>query len=539
MKLLSFLFLIAMTLNTSLAQGKFGDEDGISENPLTASPDIDTLVSVPGGRMTIKINLTLEAQFKAYQDKFLVSFKTPSDFILRNFDVTPTFKFMDPISKKERIGFKDKGYLTLDIEVPQKLAPGKYKLPVQLGYQACTTKLCLFPKTIQIPLEIDLLNALPTKSKANGFWANLNFEEANKAGTFFAFLFVFVAGILTSLTPCVYPMIPITLAVLGTKTSTHNYWRGFLISFSYVSGIGVMFSSLGVIAATSGQIFGSLLGHPLVISFISLVFFLMALSMFGVFEFSAPLWLQDKAIHLKSKGKYVSAFVTGIIAGIVAAPCVGPVIVSILTHVAQTKNVLYGFFLLFFYSFGMGLIFLALGTFSQLTRFLPKSGIWMIRVKYAFGIIMLIMSFYYVSPLVLKKYGLRPNDLPSLFSVKQSHSTRIKFIPYDSSTYEKALREKKPVIIDFYADWCAACVELEEKTYTNSDVANLSKEFVAMQFDATSESEELNKLRVMFDIKGLPTVIFINKNGTWLKDITLTGFEEGPQFLSRMQKSLR
>lgn len=357
-------------------------------------------------------------------------------------------------------------------------------------------------------------------------------------GTFFAFLFVFIAGILTSLTPCVYPMIPITLAVLGAKGQSHSHWKGFLISFCYVTGIGVMFSSLGVLAATSGRLFGSMLGHPAVISFVSLVFFLMALSMFGVFEFQAPLWLQEKAVHLKSKGKYVSAFLTGIVAGIVAAPCVGPVIISILTHVAQTKSLFYGFALLFSYSLGMGLLFLGLGTFSQFTRYLPRSGKWMSRIKIFFGVIMLGMSIYYVSPVVLKKYGLRPADMPDFFSVNPKNTARIKFAPYNSAEYQKALREKKPVIIDFYADWCAACVELEEYTYTDANVAKLSAQFVTFQFDATNESDELKSLKEMFDIKGLPTVIFIDNKGTWIKELTLTGFEDGPKFLERMKKVL-
>ncbi len=533
------LFLFSMFFYFPQSFAQWGTGESVNENPLVATPDSDSLIGMPGGRLNAKIKLTIDKEFKAYQDKFLVTFKKPSEFVLRNFEVSPTFKFFDPISKKDRIGFKGNGELSIDIEIPPETTVGPHKLFVQFGYQACTQKLCLFPKTIPLLLNIDIRKTLPaTPSSSAGFWSKLSFEEANKMGTFFAFLFVFVAGILTSLTPCVYPMIPITLAVLGAKGTHHSHWRGFLISFSYVSGIGVMFSSLGVLAASSGRLFGSMLGHPVVISFVSFVFFLMALSMFGVFEMQAPLWLQDRAVHLKSKGKYVSAFLTGIVAGVVAAPCVGPVIISILTHVAQSKNIGYGFALLFIYSLGMGLLFLALGTFSQFTRYLPKSGKWMSRIKIVFGLIMLCMSIYYVSPVVLKKYGLRPADLPSFFSVSPKNNVRIKFTPYSQADYQKALSEKRPIIIDFYADWCAACVELEEYTYTDPQVAEHAKQFVTFQFDATSESDELNKLKEMFDIKGLPTVIFIDKRGTWVKDLTLTGFEDGPKFLERMKKVL-
>ncbi len=519
----------------------FADDEAVNDNPLTATLQEQGLQAAPGTRTNLQIKLKLDKNFKAYLDRFNVNLKKPTDFVLKNFDIGPTIVFFDQISKKDRKGVKGEANVDVEVLVPEKMTLGKHKLEILLAYQACTEKICLFPKTLTIPAT---LNISKEKSSirvdtaiTNNTSAGFTFESANAKGSFFALMFVFAVGVLTSLTPCVYPMIPITLAVLGTRTQNQNHWRGFLLSFTYVTGIGVMFSSLGVLAATSGRLFGSLLGHPWVISFVSLVFFLMSLSMFGFVDFQAPVWLTDKVTHLKSKGKYLSAFVLGIISGVIAAPCVGPVIVSILTYVAQTRDVVYGFILLFSYSLGMGVLFLALGTFSQLTNYLPRSGKWMNYVKYFFGAVMLGMSVYYVSPLVLKKYGLNPNDLPSFFSVKDAGRMQVKFMPYNGDAVLASAKSARPVVIDFYADWCAACVELEEKTYTNLEVIKFSENFDFYKFDATSDSELLDKLKIQYGIKGLPWVVFLDSKGQYLSHLTLTGFEDGPQFLERMKRA--
>jgi thiol:disulfide interchange protein DsbD len=175
---------------------------------------------------------------------------------------------------------------------------------------------------------------------------------------FLAFLFVFAIGLLTSLTPCIYPMIPITIAVLGKEAHARSRWQNILVSICYVLGIGVTFSALGVFAASTGALFGSFMSSAWVLGFVCLVFFAMSLSMFGLFEIQAPQFLRDGILsHLHLHG-YLGAFVSGLLAGVVASPCVGPVLVGVLTFVAQTQSLWLGFWLLFTYALGMGVLFL-------------------------------------------------------------------------------------------------------------------------------------------------------------------------------------
>ncbi|MDZ4660108.1 MAG: cytochrome c biogenesis protein CcdA [Pseudomonadota bacterium] len=509
-----------------LAQSEQAPDDYLNENPLSAQLSESPIKVSPGQKTQLKINIELDKYYKAYLDKFKFSIKEPSSVKVDSFEIQPVINFFDPLSQNYRNGFQGKGEVLAEVRVPQDQKVGSFDVEFNLGYQACTTKHCLFPKTVSLSTQFIVTDQVATVplGTVNGDWS---FERALSFGRFFTFLFVFIAGVLTSLTPCVYPMIPITLAVLGNNNKSRSHLSGFLLSFTYVTGIGLMFSSLGVLAATSGMLFGSLLAHPAVIIFVSLVFFLMALSMFGVFEINIPPRLQERLVTFKTHGKFLTALFAGLVSGLVAAPCVGPVIISILTHVAQTKDVVYGFTLLFTYSLGMGILFLAIGTFSQLTRYLPRSGLWMKSVKYVFATIMVLMSIYYLYPVLQpqKNVQSRASDLQALnISI------------YSAEAFATAIAEKKPIILDFYADWCAACKELEEKTYVDPEILKLTRDAVFLQYDATVESAELGELRRKYDIKGLPSVIFISNEGVWYRELTLTGFEGPAEFKIRLCK---
>jgi thiol:disulfide interchange protein DsbD len=266
--------------------------------------------------------------------------------------------------------------------------------------------------------------------------------------------------------------------------------------------------------------------------------------MFGLFEMEAPRFLRDGALsHLKLHG-YVGAFVTGLLAGIIASPCVGPVLVGVLTFVAQTQSLWLGFWLLFTYALGMGILFLALGLSTHATRFLPKSGAWMNRIKIFFGILLLGASLYYLDILLVSSKFIQGSVISRILNPQPESKPGFKvdtmnWQPYSEDALKKAQGEGKPVVIDFRADWCAACLEMEEKTFPDQGLQLLSGQFVMLRFDATQDSPVLTELRKKYEIVGLPTVIFISKNGKWLKDLTLTEFEAATPFRERMTKALR
>jgi thiol:disulfide interchange protein len=213
-------------------------------------------------------------------------------------------------------------------------------------------------------------------------------------GLLAALLLVFLAGVLASLTPCVYPLIPITVGIFGAKQADTRL-HGFGLSLVYAFGIAVTYSVLGVAAASLGTVFGGAMQNPWVLGAISLLFLVLGLSSLGVFEIRLPGSLQTKLSQTGGAG-WAGAFVMGLVAGIIAAPCVGPIVAGILLYVAQQQDPVLGFGLLFTFAIGMGQLFLALGTFSSLLNRLPQSGSWMEGVKLVFGVVFIAMALYYL-----------------------------------------------------------------------------------------------------------------------------------------------
>lgn len=218
------------------------------------------------------------------------------------------------------------------------------------------------------------------------------------SGLLAALLLVFLAGILSSLTPCVYPLIPITVGIFGARQADSR-GKAFALSFVYVLGIAVTYSVLGVAAASLGTVFGGAMQSPWVLGAIAALFVALGLSSLGLFEFRLPGNLQTKLSQAGSAG-WAGAFLMGLVAGIIAAPCVGPIVAGILLYVAQQQDPVLGWILLMTFAFGMGQLFLVLGTFSSLLNKLPNAGSWMEGVKTVFGVIFLAMAFYYLQFLV-------------------------------------------------------------------------------------------------------------------------------------------
>ncbi|MCJ8276143.1 MAG: thioredoxin family protein, partial [Bdellovibrionales bacterium] len=250
----------------------------------------------------------------------------------------------------------------------------------------------------------------------------------------------------------------------------------------------------------------------------------------GLFELQPPAFIRNRLTNADTGKGFAGAFVSGLLAGVIASPCVGPVLVGVLAYIAQTQNSALGFALLFTFAMGFGMLFIALGTFSQFANRLPRSGGWMNKVKYLLALVLFGMSFYYAWPLVKK-------------AIPQSAQTQVKkgvqWTKFDPKIVEQAKIDGKPVIIDFFADWCVACVEMDQFTFSQKSVSDQSKEFVMLKIDATTPFDELNDWQQKYKVYGLPTMIFINAKGEVREDLTLTGFEEAPEFLERMKKALR
>lgn len=606
---------VSMLLNLVISLGPLNLQAEVENpNPLRASAEL-TLPSAESKTAELLINVTLDSPYKAYSERFKVRIAEPEGASVGPLALEPLVEFVDTFSKTTKKGMKGEGTIRAEIQLPQQ-DPKSVK--VMLTYQACTTEHCLFPKTVELdPVVRQGVLASDPKNRASDE-VNLaigseeeitDFAKALQKGLFSAILFMFIAGFLTSLTPCIYPMIPITLAILGANTKPSGQpgkafqLRAFFLSVFYVLGIATTYSILGVAAASTGALFGSALSNIWVVTVLAALFVLMGLSMYGVFEIQAPAFIRDRMGQGKSEAGFFRSYATGLAAGVVASPCVGPVLVSVLAYIAQTQDRMLGLVLLFSFAMGMGLLFIALGTSSALLKSLPKAGGWMDGVKFLFGTTMVGMALYYVEPVyptwlfrillgtsviliasafgafsssetvttqirkgaalasfvvgtlilslgALERFGVLSAAQSTLFAngsvVSRSNQgsadtasfQKLDWQSFSDSHLQEAVASGKPVILDFWADWCGACHELEELTFVDQRVRELSKEFVLLKLDATNDSPLVDRLKKQYGVMGLPTLIFMNGQAQPIQRLTLTGFEKADLFLARMEKAL-
>lgn len=574
------------------------------ENPLKVTVGLNPFQSQflePDQVTEMVAQLELPEGYKAYEEQFKISISDPSsNFKVGSLKISPIQDFYDDFSKKQRRGMIGKAELRAVIEAPMNLEP-EGEIPIQLTYQACTKTFCLFPKHLKfsvpyrtkasIPSEPTLSQDLPGHEghgHNQSFWSKLKFDDVFEQGLVWAFLFSFLGGVLTSLTPCVFPMIPITIAVLTQGADKRNRWQSLFISVIYVLGIALTYSLMGIIAASTGSLFGSLFSSNIFLGVTCAVFLVMSLSLFGYFEIQPPAFIRDRMSKWGSGGGTANAFISGIIAGVVASPCVGPILVGILAYVAKSQNLVLGFWLLFVFALGMGVLFIVIGVSTQATKLLPKSGAWMDSVKAVSGLMMLGVFYYYLSFLLSDRLwdlafgagllilgfvggGFKPMGPGRLGKIRKglclaflisglgvfaigaldlrptlAHSNKkepgfnvntLKWKDLTEAALLEAKNKGRPVIIDFFAEWCAACHELDKHTFTNQQVQLMAQNFELLRFDATKESPELDIFREKFKIVGLPWVVFIDRKGEWIEDLTVTGFEEASPFLQRMNKA--
>ena len=390
-----------------------------------------------------------------------------------------------------------------------------------------------------------------------------------RRGALLAFLGIFVIGLALNLTPCVYPMLSITVSLFGVQTDTYTL-RVFLKALMYVLGMATMYSILGVTAALTGGLFGGVLQSPWVLATIAVLMFTLALSMFGVYELRMPYWLTSKLGRTTTMG-IIGVYLSGLVVGIFAAPCIGPPILALLAFVGAKGDPVFGFWTFFTLSFGLGFPYLVLGTFSGLLKKMPKSGIWMVWVKKVFGVVLMgVALFYlglallptltvYVVPLTLFIGGIylgfldrsgRQNRalqriqwgvgvaavLFAFITFNALQKSGMDWEPYTPHKLEEARAVNKPVMLDFYADWCIPCLELDRLTFTHPEVIEATKDFVKLKVDLTHyDSPEAETLRQQFDIAGVPTLIFLGPDGREVHEIRIVGYLPPDKFIERIQ----
>jgi thiol:disulfide interchange protein DsbD len=384
---------------------------------------------------------------------------------------------------------------------------------------------------------------------------------------------IFAGGLALNLTPCVYPMIPITVSFFGGRTAQGRPGQIKLVlhGLCYLMGLALTNSTLGVIAALTGGLMGALLQNPIVLAFVASVLILFATSLFGLWELRLPGALTQAAG--KSYGGCFGSLFMGLTLGVVAAPCIGPFVLGLLTWVASMGNPWLGFLIFFILSLGLGLPLFMLALFSGQLQRLPKAGGWMLWVRKLMGWVLVGMAAYFIRPVLPESLkfvlpvavalaaGLHLGWLdknqagfaafPWLkaivgttclvlatfwISVWAMRGPGIDWHSYSQQTLRQAAEQGKPVIIDFYADWCTPCRELEQGTFHQADVVRQAqKDFIMIKVDVTQGGNPLHEqLLKQYGIQGVPTIVFLDARGQEHADLRLVDFLPPESFLGRM-----
>ena len=440
------------------------------------------------------------------------------------------------------------------------------------------TTAILFLAVLLIPTLALAAEAADATAAAGGS-DNDALTRALAQGTLMATGLSFVGGFLTSLTPCVFPMVAITVSVFGGASQAKSRMSAAWLSTCFVLGLATLFTVLGVGAGVTGAIAGSWLSNPYVVGFLALILLAFAASMFGAFELALPASLNNRLATVGGMGPG-GAFALGLVMSLVAAPCTGPIFGGILVFIAKSHNVPLGALFSFSYALGLGVPFFLVGTFALA---MPKGGAWMLGVKWFFGVMLTVVALYFlknvipglghvaqkgtwfmVTAIAITVVGLalasvhiaaerrkspiahlsKPFKLASLplaivggfmaVSWVVLPKAELQWLESEDVAMQQANAEHKPVIVDFGAAWCGACNELAKHTFADSSVRAEAGRFVAVKVDATDdENDQINKIKEKYHVVGLPTVVVLDSNGN--EKIRFNEFVPPERFLAAIK----
>ncbi|WP_324043948.1 protein-disulfide reductase DsbD [Aeromonas dhakensis] len=477
-----------------------------------------------------------------------------------------------------------------EVQIPVTLTEAGQQASLKISYQGCTDGLCYPPTDKRIAVDplvaepphdqVDVPTPAPASSQQDQLAAALGNQ-----GFWLSVAAFFALGLGLAFTPCVFPMYPILTGIIAGAGHRLSTRRAFLLSFVYVQGMAVTYTLLGLVVASAGLKFQAALQHPYVLIGLSVMFVLLALSMFGLYTLQLPSSLQTRLSGLSNRqqgGSVLGVGIMGMISGLVCSPCTTAPLSGALIYVAQSGDLWLGGAALYALSLGMGLPLLLLGTSGG--KLLPKAGAWMDVIKQLFGFALLavpilllsrlwsdqvatlawlgwglllcgylyhhnqhqqhsvgrslrgfVLLLAMISAVVVGKDLLLPSPGASVAAQAETPAfIRIKTL--DDLKTQLAAARGKPVLLDLYADWCVACKEFEHKTFSDPAVRERFGQMVLLQADVTANDDADVELLNGLNVLGLPTLIFFDRAGNEVSGQRVTGFMGPAEFLGQLDR---
>ncbi|HBZ01551.1 MAG TPA: hypothetical protein DEO84_09565 [candidate division Zixibacteria bacterium] len=612
---------ILLIVPAALGQNKVDTPDAKSSaEPVSVEAYASHTKIAPGEKLLVAIKLTIGSGWHVNSNKPSDEFLIPSEVALGDSSPVAIDNIVYPKPKMVKFPFSPEAplsvfdgsnWIQVFLIVNKDAQAGPTKIPLQITTQACDNRSCVAPTTQELPIAIeivpgfvataikhsDIFSSLgmtaeaapapvvePTSSLTPpkpetapqvGFWGMMkNFKAqdfVDRYGYILAFIAMYLLGLGLTLTPCVYPIIPITIGYFGSQSSG-KWTRQLLMASVFGLGIAISYAIVGTVAALSGSLMGAALQSSWVLGVLAIICVVMGFNAFGAFEIALPGWVMNLAGGGSRRG-VTGAALMGLTMGIAAAPCLAAFIVSLLAFVGQKGDPILGFSMFFILGLGLATPFIALGTFSGLISKVPKSGAWMVYAKKVMGGLLFGAALYFLNPILPKPlhhslvavalttaglyFGFfEPTPaktwrfrafryllaivliggaiwwgMPGAEAVKEGG---IAWQPYSTEVVQKAAVDKKPVVIDFYADWCIPCKELDKYSFSDSRVVSVGSNFVMLKANLTKgSSPEVKGLISQYGIKGVPTVVFIGSDGIEMPELRINQFERADLVLTR------
>ncbi|WP_194207174.1 protein-disulfide reductase DsbD [Superficieibacter sp. 1612_C1] len=555
------------------------------------------LFDAPGRSNFVPVDQAFAFDFQQHQHKLTLNWQVKEGYYLyrQQINVTAAQADVAPLALPSGESHEDEFFGKSEIyrqqlSVPVTIRSAGKGATLTVTYQGCAAAgFCYPPETRVVPVS-EVRPLSEERGQSGSITPDAGVRGSNDAGAAsspqkstdlpFTALWALLIGIGIAFTPCVLPMYPLISGIVLGGQQRLSTSRALLLAFIYVQGMALTYTALGLVVAAAGLQFQAALQHPYVLIGLSIVFTLLALSMFGLFTLQLPSSLQTRLTLMSNRqrgGSPGGVFAMGAIAGLICSPCTTAPLSAILLYIAQSGNLWLGGGTLYLYALGMGLPLIVVTVFGN--RLLPKSGPWMEQVKTAFGFIILALPVFLLERIIGDVWGLRlwallgvaffgwafitslkaqrswMRVIQIIFlgaalicarplqdwafgapaATEQAHLNFTRIASVDELDRALAEAQGKPVMLDLYADWCVACKEFEKYTFNDPQVRQALSHSVLIQANVTANSAADIALLKRLNVLGLPTILFFDAEGTEHPESRVTGFMDASAFYTHLQ----